>query len=120
MHALLEALLASVVCLIAWILYCVAIVARRRIVIKRQFPGPPTTSFLLGNPPPPCVLLQTSRNHPCTQLLWRAGGTNKCLSSTLPAILSLKLCFARMQATSPRRTSLIATRCHSTYRCIML
>ncbi len=53
MRTLLEALLASVVCLIAWILYCVAIVARRRIVIKRQFPGPPTTSFLLGNPPPP-------------------------------------------------------------------
>ena len=55
MHApiidiLLEALLASAVCLLAWALFCVAIVARRRTIVKRQFPGPPTSSFLLGNP----------------------------------------------------------------------
>ena len=110
MHTLPEALLASVVCLLAWILYCFAIVARRRIIIKRQFPGPPTTSFLLGAPVAPFVLLLTSRDQLYTQRGWLGGGSDKRFCKALRAVLRSELCCADMQATSPRPMSLIVTR----------
>ena len=80
MHTLLEAMLASVVCLVAWILYCVAIVARRRIIIKRQFPGPPTTSFLFGTPCYPFRPPADLQKFALYISSWRAG--SRCLSIT--------------------------------------
>jgi hypothetical protein len=86
-HIMLQVLFASLSCLLAWILYCVAIVARRRAIVKRQFPGPPTSSFLLGDIPP--LLTATSgaqsnrpfaaaRDLPHSLLFFRTSRTHSC------------------------------------------
>ena len=110
MHTLFEALLASVLCLVAWILYCVAIVARRRTIIKRQFPGPPTTSFLLGAPLPHSVRLLTSREQPLYTASLTSWRQEHVLEQEVACVSESRARCVRMQATLPRPTSLIVTR----------